>query len=267
MEPKEKTPGSGRLKVLLGVLVSFGCLYFSLREIIHDPVQRQQFIQAVLDANYIYLLPMTGVLFLFFWLKAICWRWLLSSVGTYRTWNDLFPPMLIGIAWNNLLPAQLGEFLRMKVFSRRTGLPQSTVLSSIVAERVFDVIAIICLFTLGQMWHTSETTIKDAGLSHAQSRFDGTTNKVASSAQSKSIIVGMTAGFLLAASLVFVFWTEQVLKLTGWSLRICSIPAHLSDRIFYLLTTAAQGLFALRNPRMLLVCLRFRLLNGCWGVR
>ena len=257
--PAENSWGK-RLKVLLGIVVSVGCLYYSLRSVIHQPEQRAQFVGAIRNANYQFLLPMTVLLLVFYWMKAVRWRWLLSPLGDFRPLRDLFPPILIGFAWNNLLPAHLGEFMRMHVFSRETGVPRAAALSSIVTERVFDIIAIVCLFAVGNLLHAPTSSQPTEAVTPSESPAAAAPNAV-SAARQQSLIAAAAAGVLIVGSLIFVVWTAPVLRLIHWTLRTCRIPERLSGRVLELLTTAGQGLSALRNPRTMIAVIGISLIK------
>ena len=102
-------------------------------------------------ADYRYLLPFVATLAVFFWAKA--WRWaiILEPVGRYSV-RQVAPPLMIGFAANNVLPAHLGEFVRSVWFARRYGQRVSVVLVSQVLERILDVVAILVLYLLAVPW-------------------------------------------------------------------------------------------------------------------
>ena len=55
----------------------------------------------------------------------------------------IFTPMMIGFFANNILPARLGEFVRMYLGARSLNLSNSQVLATIIMERVFDILTIV----------------------------------------------------------------------------------------------------------------------------
>ena len=75
--------------------------------------------------------------------KTLRWRVLLGREGALPA-SVLAPPVLAGLALNALIPHS-GEFLRAASLQRRTGRSASSVLSSIVAERLFDVLGTLLL--------------------------------------------------------------------------------------------------------------------------
>jgi len=80
---------------------------------------------------------------IFVFAKSARWRLLLGSVPDL-TVARLAPVVLAGLGLNSLLPHS-GEFMRAAALQRRAGRAASGVLSSIVAERVFDFFAVLIL--------------------------------------------------------------------------------------------------------------------------
>ena len=135
----------------VGLIVTICCLWWAYLTIADGrpfgEVMRQ-IGGAFAQANYWTLLPIWLLLFVFYWIKAWRWRMLLAPLGDFRT-GRLFPPVMIGFAFNNVLPAHLGEFVRVFVFSKQERQPFTPVLTSVVLERVLDIIAILGLLMLG----------------------------------------------------------------------------------------------------------------------
>jgi uncharacterized protein (TIRG00374 family) len=89
-------------------------------------------------------IPFLIVFASFYWLKAERWRWLLAPTAQIPT-RALLPALIVGFAANNLLPAHLGELIRVHLLGREHGLPKSAVLATVVLERLFDVLALLVL--------------------------------------------------------------------------------------------------------------------------
>ena len=133
------------LGIIVGVAVSLACLAYAMRGVSWEELK-----VGFANANYLTLPLMLAFLFAFYWLKAVRWAWLLTPIQPF-TGRQLMPPLLIGFAANNVLPAHLGEFVRVFVVNRKFGLPATTVLSTVVLERIFDVLAILALFGIGRV--------------------------------------------------------------------------------------------------------------------
>jgi uncharacterized protein (TIRG00374 family) len=61
---------------------------------------------------------------------------------------DNFPYTIIGFFANNIIPLRLGELIRAKITGERLHVPRSSVLATIVIERLFDVIMFVLFFFL-----------------------------------------------------------------------------------------------------------------------
>lgn len=86
----------------------------------------------------------------FVWAKAVRWRWLLGTTAA-PTARALVRPVTAGLALNALLP-HAGEFVRAFSLQRQQGFVASAVLASIVAERVFDLFAVLLLAAWALAW-------------------------------------------------------------------------------------------------------------------
>jgi uncharacterized protein (TIRG00374 family) len=77
-------------------------------------------------------------------LRAVRWRVLLGPVAKLP-----FPPvlasLLVGYLANNVLPARLGEIVRSHDLGERTGVSRSTILGTIVIERVVDTMVVVSI--------------------------------------------------------------------------------------------------------------------------
>lgn len=91
-------------------------------------------------------LVVLGGLAIFIQAKAVRWRLLLGSPDRV-TRSRLVRPVLSGLALNALIP-HAGEFVRAISLQRSDRLPASGVLSSIVAERVFDLFGVLIIGAL-----------------------------------------------------------------------------------------------------------------------
>src|SRR5258705_5414282 len=58
---------------------------------------------------------------------------------------DSFWLWVIGFLFNNVLPLKIGEVARSVLAGRRPGMSFTAVLSSVVVERLFDIVAVVTL--------------------------------------------------------------------------------------------------------------------------
>jgi uncharacterized protein (TIRG00374 family) len=103
-----------------------------------------------MDARF--LLPAVASTLFSYYVRAYRWKLLLAEEKNTSMCN-LFAAVSIGYMANNLLPARIGELVRVYVLGEREGIDKGTVLASLVVDRLFDGCAVLCilmatLFTL-----------------------------------------------------------------------------------------------------------------------
>lgn len=214
-------------QLIVGLLVSAVCLWVAFPR---DPRAWHDVQAAFVQADYRALPLMFGCLIGFYLLKAWRWRLLLKPVGDFHSLTQLLPAVMIGFAFNNLLPAHLGDVYRSFVFARRQRVTLTAALSSVVLERVFDIIAVLLL--LG------------GGLAFVQG--------LNPSVHQTAVVFAAIAGALVLGALVFVFWTQPFVRLTEAVLaRLPLVPVQLRTYATGTLEAAATGLASLKSPRLL----------------
>jgi uncharacterized protein (TIRG00374 family) len=96
-------------------------------------------------ANYWWLLPFLALEVVVIWTRALRWRLMLEDrLSTAR----LFWITNIGYLLNNVLPLRLGEVGRVYLVTRRSTVGAMQGLSSVVVERLVDVLCLIALIFL-----------------------------------------------------------------------------------------------------------------------
>lgn len=81
-------------------------------------------------------------------LRVARWSGLLRQIGFVRN-HHVAETLIIGYAVNNVLPARLGELFRADYAKRRFGFSRTTILGSIVIERMLDLGVIALLLVTG----------------------------------------------------------------------------------------------------------------------
>ncbi|MEZ6130021.1 MAG: lysylphosphatidylglycerol synthase transmembrane domain-containing protein [Planctomycetaceae bacterium] len=223
----------------LGLTVTIACLWWAFEQMLKGENGRKTPAEVIEEigaafrrADYRTLPAMWLCLAGFYWLKVLRWKFLLEPMGKFRPLKDLLPSTLIGFAFNNVLPAHLGEFVRVFVFSRQTGLPKAAVLTSIVLERIFDIIAILGFLMLGLLCVNA-------------AQIDPT---IVTSAK----VFGALVCIALTGAAVYLIWTEpMVVFVEGCMDRIPLLPTGLKEKVTMILETGATGLGSLRSGRLL----------------
>lgn len=213
----------------IGVVISVVCLWFAM----HD-VRPAEVIDALKQANYLGFAALIALTLFGFWLRAFRWRWLLTTPEPIAL-GPLYSATMIGFMANNLLPLRLGEFVRAWALGRSEKLSKSTVLATVVVERVIDMITLIGIFGLAMLIHP----IGEGTEAGSMVRKGATVMVMAS--------LGLTA---------FVVVLERQPKLVHALLRLLAthLPPGVRDRIVTALDHFIDGLALFRDlPRLLWV--------------
>lgn len=129
---------------LLGVVVSLAALYF-----VAVQLNWQLFLEALTTARYGYLLPCMALLLAGLFTRALRWQVLLEGkIPLRRTFSIMNVAYLV----NGILPLRLGEVARVYLVYRlrqQVPIPQTT--STIVVERIMDLLAVVLMVFLALM--------------------------------------------------------------------------------------------------------------------
>lgn len=234
-------------QILGGFAVTLACLGLAFWMIVRKEENPQAALEAIgsafRQAHWWTLLPIWTLLFIFYWLKSLRWRMLLAPLGDYHPLRELFPPILVGFAFNNILPAHLGEFVRVFVFCRQQSVSKTAVLASVALERIFDAGAILAFLVLGLVLVPGmPPTIR------------GTAWSVAAVAGVGVLVVVL----YLLLTRPFVRFVERCLELLPF------IPAGFRSKVAGVLEAASGGLAAIKDWRLLTLILGNSLVQ--WGI-
>jgi uncharacterized protein (TIRG00374 family) len=128
-------------KIAVGVLLSALFLWLAFRN-----ANPQEVALAVRSANYLWMIPMVAITLGSFALRA--WRWKYLFPGEKPSFGPLFRSSLIGFMGNNVLPARLGELMRVYAIGHSAGISRSVALGSLVIERILDMSTLLLLFAI-----------------------------------------------------------------------------------------------------------------------
>jgi uncharacterized protein (TIRG00374 family) len=124
-------------QVLIGLIISGLALWLAF-----SGVDLAQVGTALREANYFYLVPAVALVWVGLVFRALSWRVILGGrLPLRRAYNAMNEGYLL----NNVLPLRLGEFGRAYLISRGTGLSPAQALSSVVVERVIDLLMLLTL--------------------------------------------------------------------------------------------------------------------------
>jgi len=172
---------------------------------------------------------------LIFPLRARRWRTLLNPVAPNLPFGPLWRATAIGMMCNNVLPARVGELVRVFVIVReRREVKWSTAFASIAIDRAFDALSVLLLLVLAMLAPNFPSDLAIAG-----------TPIRATALVLLAIILGLFAFYFALAR-----WPHAAEAAVG---RVTGaiIPKH-KDRIGALVHTVAAGLGVLREFRTFL---------------
>jgi uncharacterized protein (TIRG00374 family) len=142
---------------LLGAVISLLAVAF-----IASQIQLEAFGQALLDANYAYVIPCILFLLLGLGARALRWRALLdANLALLR----VFSIMNVAYLVNGVLPLRLGEVARVFLMSQVDDgkVPPVRVISSIVVERLLDLLAVVLMVLVGLAFAPVPDELRAAG--------------------------------------------------------------------------------------------------------
>ncbi|MBX3070398.1 MAG: flippase-like domain-containing protein [Thermomicrobiales bacterium] len=134
------------MRILIGLLISAGFLYFSLRGQDFNAV-RDAFRQVTLW----YLVPAVVLYFLGLCVRAVRWRLLLVPVADVPV-RSLLSINAVGLMANNVLPLRTGEVVRAYALSKRAPVTKSAALGTIAVERIFDGITMLLFISVSMVF-------------------------------------------------------------------------------------------------------------------
>lgn len=131
-------------KSFVGVSITFLCLFVFFRQINFSDV-----LHAIANFHWVYLVLGVVSLALGYALRIIRWSMMLKATGASATIRNCSAPFLGSIALNNILPLRLGDVVRALVFPKSMGITKTTATSSLVVERLIDLMTLLICLAIG----------------------------------------------------------------------------------------------------------------------
>ncbi len=99
-------------------------------------------LDALSQANYLYVAPAVGLYFISVAFRTLRWQLLLRHIKVVSV-RRLFPVITVGYMANNLLPMRIGEVVRSYYLGEREGISKTSALTTIFVERVLDALTLL----------------------------------------------------------------------------------------------------------------------------
>lgn len=129
----------GIARAAIGIVVSVVAIGLVLRS-----VDLGAALDALRRANLSWVALLVALIAVDVILRALRWRLLLRPVAAVP-FRATLGALLVGYLANNVLPARLGELVRSHVLGDRTGVSRSTVLGTVVVERIVDTAVVVAI--------------------------------------------------------------------------------------------------------------------------
>jgi uncharacterized protein (TIRG00374 family) len=232
-----------------GCLISALTLYFAFRNVPMDDL-----LAYLSTINYWWIFPTVFIITLTFVLRAYRWMIILNNICDL-TFRQAFHPTMIAFMMNCVLPGRVGELARPALLKRDRGVPISTGLATVVAERIFDLFILITLFAL---LFTTITGRPDLEGNYFGLHLD--------SQKIQSVAIGMirlSIAILFCIIILTISRTRNIVKniitLFGQYMHqritIFKNPIQRGIHLFQkIIDNIAVGLSLVRNPTQLLIC-------------
>jgi len=146
------------LRLTLGLAVSLACLWFATRGSNWEDVWR---VLAAAKLRWVLAALCVSAGAIYF--RAERWRILLRPVAAVPL-GPAFSTTAIGFAATSVLPLRLGELIRPALLARRVGFGVSAALSSVVLERLFDMLFVILFFLALSLVYTLPPDLRRTAL-------------------------------------------------------------------------------------------------------
>jgi uncharacterized protein (TIRG00374 family) len=126
-----------KLFTIAGLIISIVLLYFSMKDI-----RFQEIVSTIRNADLRFVFMPTVAIFAAASLCSVKWTRIAGGDVRFR---DSFTALIIGLFINNVLPARIGEIARGYVLSKRTGISLTYGITTVIIDRIFDLIGLLLI--------------------------------------------------------------------------------------------------------------------------
>ena len=114
------------IQLLVGVAISAVFLWLAFRDVDFADLGR-----AFAKTNWFLAVLMMALTMASFYWRAFRWQIFLDPLRRIPSWR-LYPPLMVGFAFNNIFPARAGEFARPLALAKSEKIPFGAGLSTVV---------------------------------------------------------------------------------------------------------------------------------------
>ncbi|MEX2282503.1 MAG: lysylphosphatidylglycerol synthase transmembrane domain-containing protein [Gemmatimonadota bacterium] len=231
MSPTPKPRSIFDWKAILGILLGVALLYWAFRD-----VDLHEILAELRRADPLLFILACALATVAFPLRAWRWRPLLEVAAPGTTFRARYAATTIGFMGNNLLPARIGEFARAYALARQEKTSVVAAFASLVAERLFDAMAVVILLFTATLLPGFPEVREIAGQDFSMM-----------ATTMAAVVVG-----LMLACVALVVWPKGTVRLV--ENRIAPfLPKAVRRPLVDALEAFLAGLSALRSPALLVL--------------
>ena len=130
------------ISIIIGIIISIVSLYFAFRGI-----DLKESLKIIKEVNIKYVTIAVIISNVVIALRALRWGCFIPIEKKIKK-SNLIASVYIGYMANNIFPAKLGEVIRAYVLGAKENISKTTVIASVVTERLFDLITGVIMLAL-----------------------------------------------------------------------------------------------------------------------
>lgn len=229
------------VQLIIGLLVSVFFIWFAFDR---GGVSLGEIGSAFAKTNWLFAIPMVVITMASFYIRAIRWRIFLVDAKDIPT-PRLYGPMMIGFAFNNILPARAGEVARPLALYKQEKVPLGAGFSTILIERLVDVFTLLAFLIAMPLYVTLDPNISRS--------FEVGCNVYIINEEwirGKLPLLSLAAAVLLAGFVSFLIDPIRRVYLAILA-KLPLIPDWLKEKLAGFINSFATGCQCLKRPKAL----------------
>jgi hypothetical protein len=127
---------------VLGIVIGVAAIYFSLKNIRGNEIAK-----SLESMKASWIIPIVLLNFAVIGCKALRWQFMITPVKRIH-FLTMFRVLIIGFMANNILPARLGEAVRVHMLGRDTDVSKVRAAASLIADRVIETVSFLMFAAL-----------------------------------------------------------------------------------------------------------------------
>lgn len=131
--------------IRLAIGISLAALFLWL---VFRKVSLQELLNSLHEVNFALMAAALIAFFIGYSCRIERWRLMLTHERSDLDWVGCAGPLMASVAANNVLPFRAGDLLRAFAFNRRLGISAATSVTSLLVERLLDLLMIVTLLGL-----------------------------------------------------------------------------------------------------------------------